>query len=136
MPLPSPDAGHSFMQTDREYSWLPRPLFLFKWAFLGAAISSLWLAVNYDRLRDYFEARARRSDINRRVEAMERQYSQLQHEKSELEKWGFSAEKVIRERFKMSRPGEHVIIIEPPANESGFSSPGERFRSEMLDRDL
>lgn len=104
----------------RETSWLPRPLLLFKWAFLGAAISSLWLAVNYDRLKDYFEARARRSEINRRVETMERQYSQLQEEKIQLERWGFSAEKVIRERFKMARPGERVILIQPPTEESGY----------------
>jgi hypothetical protein len=119
------------MYSDRETSWLPRPLLLLKWAFLGAAVSSLWLAFNYDRLKDYFEARVRRSDINRRVESMERQYSQLQQEKSELEKWGFSAEKVIRERFKMSRPGERVIIIEPPSSESGSSPSVDRFESEV-----
>lgn len=114
-------AGTLFMQNDFETSWFPRPFLLLKWGFVAAAIASLWLAVNYDRLEDYFEARARRSEANRTVQSMERQYSQLVHEKHELERWGFSAEKAIRERLKMARPGEHVIILEAPPEESDFS---------------
>lgn len=130
-PTRSPDpvlpyAGTPFMQSEFETSWFPRPFLLLKWGFLAAGISALWLAVNYDRLEDYFEARARRSDARRTVQSMERQYSQLVHEKQELERWGFSAEKAIRERLKMARPGEHVIILEEIRKESDFSLPSER----------
>lgn len=111
------------MQSNFETSWFPRPFLLLKWGFVAAGISALWLAVNYDRLEDFFEARARRSEASRTVQSMERQYSQLVHEKHELERWGFSAEKAIRERLKMARPGENVIILEAPLKESDFSVP-------------
>ena len=121
-------AGTLLMQTEFETSWFPRPFLLLKWGILGAVISALWLAVNYDRLEDYFEARARRSEASRTVQTMERQYSQLLHEKQELERWGFSAEKAIRERLKMARPGENVIILEEPRGESDFSLPHDSWR--------
>lgn len=117
------------MRDDFESSWFPRPLFLLKWGLLASVAAGLWLAVNYERLQDYFETRARRGEAGRTVETMERQYSQLLQEKKELERWGFSAEKAIRERLKMARPGERIIMIEEPRDESDFSLRGEAWRT-------
>lgn len=109
------------MRNDYDDAWLPRPLLLLKWIFLGVGVAGLWLALNYEGLKEYFEARARRNEVRQTVEAMDRQYSQLLQEKHELEQWGFTAERAIRERLKMIRPGERVLMIDTPANESDFT---------------
>lgn len=111
------------MRNDYDDSWLPRPLLFLRWVFLAVGVAGLWLALNYEGLKDYFEARARRNEVRQTVETMDRQYSQLLQERHELEQWGFTAERAIRERLKMIRPGERVLMIEPPRNESDFSEP-------------
>jgi hypothetical protein len=117
------------MRNEPDSPWLPRPLVWLKWGMLAAGVSVLWLALNYATLNEYFEARARRNEIKRTVQAMEQQYHTLQHERGELEMWGFAAEKAIRERLKMARPGEQVIIIDDTVTGAdtgaGTSSPPE-----------
>lgn len=103
------------MRHDPDPTWLPRPLIWLKWGFAAAAVSAFWLAFNYDKLNEYFEARTRRNEVKRAVQTMDEQYAELAQQKRELEKWGFSAEKAIREQLKMVRPGERVILLEEPA---------------------
>jgi hypothetical protein len=112
------------MHNEPDSAWLPRPLVWLKWGIAGAGILALWLALNYGTLNAYFDARARRNEVKRTVQGMEEQFQELQNDQHELEMWGFAAEKAIRERLKMARPGERVIIIEPsPAPESGITAP-------------
>jgi hypothetical protein len=119
-PFPQSDAGPS-MQDHADSSWLPRPLVWLKWGLAGAAVAGLWLSLNYATLNEYFDARARRNEAKRTVHAMDQQYQQLQTERRELEMWGFTAEKAIRERLKMARPGEQVIIIDAPRGSVAIS---------------
>lgn len=89
------------------------PLFWIKSLAFCGILFGLWVAVNYQTLREFFQARQRRNETKLAVLDMERQYSSLEREKQALEAWGFPAEKAVRERFKMIRPGEKVILLEP-----------------------
>lgn len=91
-----------------------RPMIVIKWLAYSAILLAIWLGFNYSVLRDYFDARALRNENRRAVAELNRQVSSLLEEKAQLETWGFSAEKAIRERFKMIRPGEKVILLDPP----------------------
>lgn len=98
-----------------ESDWTPllRPAAFLKGAAFLACFAGVWFAFNYSTLREYFEARRSRNGNKHDVQELERNFSALVKEKRQLEKWGFSAEKEIRERFKMIRPGEKIILIEP-----------------------
>lgn len=102
-----------------------RPVVLIRWSVAAAALAVLWLVVNFPVLRDYFEARGRRNENKREVTQLERQLSGLEEEKRELDTWGFPAEKAVRERFKMIKPGEKVILLDetPTAPSPALRSP-------------
>jgi cell division protein FtsB len=93
------------------------PFILVKWLAYLAVLFALWLAFNYDTLRDYFSSQTLMRQNQAEVAALESEHKRLNEENKQLEVGGFEAEKVIRERFKMVRPGERVIFIEEPKEE-------------------
>ncbi len=96
----------------------PRP-----WPWLGVigAVMILWPVSNYPTLQEFYRARVLRNQNRHEVARLEAQYQSLLIEQGELEAWGFSAEKAIRERFRMALPGEKIIVIVPPG---GDEQPG------------
>lgn len=108
---------------DPKPSPLARAGALTRWLSIGAVLLGIWLALNYTTLREFFEARHLRNDNRRQVSQLEQKYFQLVQEKRDLEQFGFPAEKAIRERFKMIRPGEKLMIIETP--DSSADKPAE-----------
>ncbi|GEM_PF-4693193 len=97
---------------------LPVALRLLRWGLLPLGLGAAWLAFNYDTLKQYFEARDRRNENRRLVHQLERQRQTLAEEKAALLRGGFAAEKAVREGFKMARPQERVILVEPPPAEA------------------
>lgn len=95
-----------------------RPAIVARWGLMGAGLAALWFAFNHETLQQYFEARVQRNENRREVGRLERQIADLEEEKRQLETFGFPAEKTIRERFKMARPGERIIILEEPTRAS------------------
>ena len=87
------------------------PRLLVKWPAYAAVLGALWLVFNYQALRQYFQVRALRNDNRRVVEKLEQRRSAYLDERRQLETWGFSAEKAIREQLLMVKPGENVIFI-------------------------
>ena len=77
-----------------------------------------WLALNANTVTDFLAARIQRNENKRSVIELERRFSELSDEKRALESLGFPTEKAIRERFKMIRPGERIIVLEDPAQPS------------------
>lgn len=86
-----------------------------RWVVALGILAAIWIGLNYRTLSDYFVSRVHRNENKRAVLELDRQHSELMSEKQQLERWGFPAEKAIRERFKMGRPGERVILIEEPS---------------------
>lgn len=87
---------------------------LSRWLVAASVLLAAWLAFNYGTLKEFFEARHLRNENRRQVSQLEQRYFHLVQEKRELEQLGFPAEKALRERFKMIKPGEKLIIIEAP----------------------
>ncbi len=97
---------------------------LIQWAAGLAVAGAVWFAVNHPSLSAY---RASQSLLNRNkaeVHQMEEEFARLGDEKHQLEVGGFSTEKAIRERFKMVKPGEKVIFIEPESEKGTASTDG------------
>ena len=89
-------------------------------------LAALWLALNANTVTDFLAARIQRNENKRSVIELERKSSELSDEKRALESWGFPTEKAIRERFKMIRPGERIIVLESPpepSSEARIDSP-------------
>ena len=91
------------------------PLTMVRWVVALGVLGAIWIGLNYRTLSDYFVSRVHRNENTRAVLELDRQHSELMSEKQQLERWGFPAEKAIRERFKMGRPGERVMLIAEPS---------------------
>lgn len=91
----------------RPFAWARRIVYV-------VILAALWLALNANAVTDFLAARIQRNENKRSVIELEREFSELSDEKRALESGGFPAEKAIRERFKMIRPGERIIVLESP----------------------
>lgn len=88
-----------------------------RWALLACLSIFTWVAFNFVTLSEYIEARNRRNHTRREVRSLEADYSRLVTQKQELETWGFAAEKALRERYKMVKPGENVLLLNDKPDE-------------------
>lgn len=105
---------------------------VFAWCWPAALLRGLaylmagtviWLILNYSTLQNYFAARERLQTYEREVSRLQDQQSRLIEERAQLQAGGFPAEKAIRERFHMVKPGEKIIFVQPPTIEkSGLRS--------------
>lgn len=91
-----------------------RPSRLIPWALFFLLLAVAWLAVNYTTLQRYFAERERRNTYRETVVRLQQQQQQLQNEQAALQAGGFPAEKAIRERLMMVKPGEKILFIETP----------------------
>ncbi|MCE5228280.1 septum formation initiator family protein [bacterium] len=89
-----------------------RPLIMVRWLAVVAGCLLLWIVINYEPLREYFAMRDN-VEANRETNArLERQRNDLMKENEALQAGGFPAEKAIRERLLMIKPGEKVYMIQ------------------------
>lgn len=101
------------------YSFHPShasPFAVLKWTIYFSVPAILWAGVNFQTLRDYFNASATLDQNLVEVAKLESEYAVLQREREMLDLGGFPAEKAIRERFKMVLPGEGVIFFKPESD--------------------
>ena len=105
----------------------PRPFTVIKWLVYVIVPVIFWMGLNFDTLRRYFAERALMRHNADEVARLEKEFGGLTDEKRKLEQGGFPAEKAVRERFKMVKPGEKVIFLEenpePQVSHSTGASP-------------
>ena len=103
-----------------------RPLRLLRWAAVALACVAAWMFLNYEHLREYFDMRERLDRHRAGNARLERTREELLREREALEAGGFPAEKAIRERLLMSKPGERIIFLEEPENRADERTPEAR----------
>lgn len=54
----------------------------------------------------------RRNRVREEVQRLQAETEQLEHEHAVLKKGGFETEKVARQRFRFSKPGEEVLYLD------------------------
>ncbi|HOE95960.1 MAG TPA: hypothetical protein PLS90_01070 [Candidatus Sumerlaeota bacterium] len=89
-----------------------------------ALTAAAWLFVNYDTLQRYLSERERLEHYRSLVAEEERLRDEMIGERAALQAGGFPAEKAIRERFIMVKPGEQILFIEPPAGKDEADAAG------------
>lgn len=85
--------------------------FPFKTFFLTALIIVAWLFINRDKLLEFWEAYQTRNAELARVQKLEYEMKHLQQKRKLLEQTTLETERLVREKFKMKKPGEKIIII-------------------------
>ncbi|MCL5270313.1 MAG: septum formation initiator family protein [bacterium] len=101
-----------------------RPAALVKWAVYLLVVAAIWIYFNRATLQAYFAARERYNAYRAEVAAQEKQQARLNAELKALKAGGFPAEKAIRERLFMVRPGEKIIFVDPPGGKAGSDAAG------------
>jgi len=72
---------------------------------------AIWLTINRNNLRELFTAYQMRNKERAEVRVLEKSTLKMEEDKQYLLKGEFENEKVIRERYRMARPGERLIIL-------------------------
>jgi cell division protein FtsB len=89
-----------------------RPLKMVRWLAVVAGCLMLWIVINYQPLREYFSMRDNLETYRETNGKLERTRSDLTKENEALQAGGFPAEKAIRERLLMIKPGEKIYTIQ------------------------
>ncbi|MCD6384479.1 hypothetical protein J7M23_01755 [Candidatus Sumerlaeota bacterium] len=85
--------------------------FPFKTFFLVALIIIAWLFINRDKLLEFWQAYQTRNAELARVQKLEYEMKQLEQKRTLLEQTTLETERLVREKFKMKKPGEKIIIL-------------------------
>jgi cell division protein FtsB len=91
-----------------------RPGRLIRWGIFLAGLVFVWGVINFHKIQAYFAAHERRNNHLEAVAELKKERDRLTREQTALEAGGFPAEKAIRERFIMVRPGEKILFVETP----------------------
>lgn len=83
------------------------------WLVALAAIVCAWAFLNRGAIATYFENRSKRDEVRAEVEEKEVEVRRSEQEWEVLSKGGFETEKVARETYHMSKPGEKVLRLYP-----------------------
>jgi cell division protein FtsB len=75
----------------------------------------LWAVANYDNLRALAQARAERDRERATLQQMEGQIASLRRRRQALATDLSAVERAAREQFKMTEPGEVLILVEREA---------------------
>jgi cell division protein FtsB len=102
------------LQSMSRLLWWCRPFRLLQWTAFVVICAVVWVVLNYSTLQEYFRERDRLEHYRESVTHLQKQQNQLVEERTALLAGGFPAEKAIRERLLMVKPGEHVLFIETP----------------------
>lgn len=85
--------------------------FPFRAFFLILLLIIAWLFLNRQRLLDFWQAYERRNNELAAVEKLEHQRKQLQERQQLLERTSLETERLVREKFKMRKPEEKIILL-------------------------
>jgi len=99
------------LRRTRHFIWAQRHFFAL--AVLLVVLFGVWSIVNRESIADYLGNYERRNEMRREVARLEAEAADLERERSKLEQGGFETEKVARERFRFSKPGEEVLYLDP-----------------------
>ncbi len=110
-----------------------RPKTIVMWAAYLFIPAAIWIYYNYATLQAYFNERDRYNTYRTEVANLEKQQARLSDDLKSLKSGGFSLEKTIRERHGMIKPGEKVIILNPPLD--GTATATEHVRTPSVTRD-
>ena len=72
---------------------------------------AIWLTINRNNLHELFTAYQMRNKERAEVRVLEKSTIKMEEDKQYLIKGDFENEKVIRERYRMAKPGERLIIL-------------------------
>jgi cell division protein FtsB len=100
--------------------WLNRGNLL--WLFLVAAIAVGWGVLQREAISDFLNDLDRRNLEQERTDNLGREIKQLEREKQVLAEDGYERERVARKRYKLSKPGEDILYLEYPTEDSGTAS--------------
>ena len=92
--------------------WSPRRIAL--WIVLLASITAMVLYLKRGDLSNYLENYHTRNNLREEVARLKAEAKALERERDDLAKGGFEVERVARERFHLSRPGEIVLHLNTP----------------------
>ena len=85
--------------------------FPFKTVFLMALFVAGWLYLNRQKLVEFWQSYQMRNTELARVMKHEHERKQLEDKRLQMKKDTFETERIVREKFKMRKPGEKVIVI-------------------------
>jgi cell division protein FtsB len=86
------------------------------WLVLLVLLAGGWAYWRRDVLASYLESRRQRNQVADEVRALEEEKKLLEHERDTLKEGGFASEKVARETYHMSKPGEKILRLAPTAH--------------------
>ena len=98
------------------FLWSQRRLLV--WGGVIALAVGLVLYCKRGDLTDYFEAYDKKERLQDEVDRLRAENEQLQRDLEDLPKGGFKIEKVARERYRFSKPGEIVLFIDQPTDKT------------------
>ena len=85
--------------------------FSFKTFFLVAVLIIGWLMLNREKLLEFWQSYQMRNNELERVIKLEYERRQLDERRQLLEQTNLEAERQVREKYKMKKPGEKIVII-------------------------
>jgi cell division protein FtsB len=88
-----------------------RRLFSFGSLIYLFIILAIWLVLNRNNVRELFIAYQMCNRQLAEVRVLEKAIQKMEEERQFLIKGEFENEKVIRERYRMAKPGERLIIL-------------------------
>ena len=108
-----------------------RSLTCYIWLIGIGIVVVVWLCINRRNLRECLECYETRNREMARVKALNKRLENLREEKNLLISGKVENEIAIRNRFRMVRPGEHLVLVEREDNGNiNLHSPSEKIEEE------
>ena len=93
-----------------------KPFFSLATLFFVFLALAIWLVFNHSNLLQFFHHYSERNKEIAEIKVLEKNILDLEEQKEILETGGFENEKIIRERYRMIKPGEKIVIVEREDN--------------------
>lgn len=101
--------------------------FVFKGLVFTFVVVSGWILLNIPTFREFLETYSKRNQEREQIQLLEQSIHELKKQQHSLKINGFEAERHVREKFGMHRPGEKVIFLKgetpAPAKRPDFKEP-------------
>ncbi|MFW6286415.1 MAG: FtsB family cell division protein [Candidatus Sumerlaeota bacterium] len=92
--------------------WSQRRIFM--WTFMVLLIVLSWAFRQRDPIVEYQQTLQQVNEERMAVKDIETDIARLEQESRTLQEGGFEHAKVARQRYRLSKPGEHVLYLEAP----------------------
>jgi cell division protein FtsB len=104
--------------------------FLLKAVAFTVVLCALWLFFNLGTLRELLDTNAQRKQEQDQIEVLRKRIENLKGQQRSLLAGGIETERQVRERFRMHKPGERVIFLEPDNEDTTSSRAGSAATSD------